>query len=106
MTIRYGFVTLVALAVTIAGCSSASPRRDHLANVQRAIGERGEYRVHWNRGSPADAEVAASVRQLLAQPLSSDAAVQVALLNNPTLQATYEDVGVAQADLVGAGLLR
>ena len=30
----------------------------------------------------------------------------MALLNNPTLRATYEDLGVAQADLVQAGLLR
>jgi cobalt-zinc-cadmium efflux system outer membrane protein len=32
--------------------------------------------------------------------------VQVALLNNRTLQAVYEDLSLAQADLVEAGLLR
>ena len=31
--------------------------------------------------------------------------IQVALLNNPDLQATYEDLGIAQASLVQAGLL-
>ena len=43
---------------------------------------------------------------LLADSLTADAAVQVALLNNRRLQATYEDLGVAQASLVQAGLLR
>ena len=42
---------------------------------------------------------------LLADSLSADAAVQVALLNSPWLQAIYEDLGVAQAQLVQAGPL-
>jgi len=32
--------------------------------------------------------------------------VQIALLNNKDLQATYEDLSIAQADLVQAGLLQ
>src|SRR5690606_37239486 len=46
-----------------------------------------------------------AVRELLQGELDADAAVQVALLNNPELQATYEELGVAQAELVQAGLL-
>ena len=38
--------------------------------------------------------------------LTADEAVQVALLNSRELQALYSDLGVAQADLVQAGLLR
>jgi cobalt-zinc-cadmium efflux system outer membrane protein len=49
---------------------------------------------------------AGSVRSLLRQELTADAAVQVALLNNRNLQATYEELGVAQAELVEAGLLK
>jgi cobalt-zinc-cadmium efflux system outer membrane protein len=43
---------------------------------------------------------------MMRKPLSADEAVQIALLNNRMLQATYEDLGVAQADLVQAGLLK
>src|SRR3954469_22964908 len=43
---------------------------------------------------------------MLAGELTADQAVQVALLNNRELQATYESLGVAQADLVAAGLLK
>ena len=53
-----------------------------------------------------DREVEALVEGLLSQELSPESAVQVALLNNRRLQATYEDLTVAQADLVEAGLLR
>ncbi|WP_223632314.1 TolC family protein [Corallococcus sp. EGB] len=42
---------------------------------------------------------------LLAGDLTSDRAVEVALLNNPALQGTYEELGVSQADMVQAGLL-
>jgi cobalt-zinc-cadmium efflux system outer membrane protein len=48
----------------------------------------------------------AAVRDLLSRELRADDAVQVALLDNRRLQATYEDLGIAQADLVQAGLLR
>jgi cobalt-zinc-cadmium efflux system outer membrane protein len=53
-----------------------------------------------------DAQAAQHVRELLQNTLTADAAIQVALLNNRELQATYAALGVAQADLVQAGLLR
>ena len=39
------------------------------------------------------------------QPLSVDDAVQVALFNNRGLQATFQELGIAEADLVQAGRL-
>jgi outer membrane protein TolC len=44
-------------------------------------------------------------RALLAKPLSMDDAVQVALLNNRGLQASYAELGLSEADLVQAGRL-
>jgi outer membrane protein TolC len=44
------------------------------------------------------------VKKLLAQPLSADAAVQVALLNNRDLQAAYNALGMAEARRVRASL--
>lgn len=48
----------------------------------------------------------AAVRSLLGKDLTAYDAVQLALLNNLSLQATYQDLGIAQADLVQAGLLK
>jgi outer membrane protein TolC len=42
----------------------------------------------------------------LAQPLTMDRAVEIALLNNRSLQASYWELGIAEADLVQAGRLR
>ena len=42
----------------------------------------------------------------LDQPLSSDDAVGIALWNNPQLRADLATIGLAEADLIDAGLLR
>jgi cobalt-zinc-cadmium efflux system outer membrane protein len=42
---------------------------------------------------------------MLANGLSAEEAVEIALLNSPRLQRTYEELGVSQADLVQAALL-
>ncbi|PCE34170.1 RND transporter [Burkholderia ubonensis subsp. mesacidophila] len=44
-------------------------------------------------------------QELLAGPLTMDDAVQVALLNNRGLQASYAELGLSEADLVQAGRL-
>ncbi len=44
------------------------------------------------------------VADLLAGPLSADAAVQVALLNNRDLQSAYNDLGISEAAYVQASL--
>src|SRR5712691_10666486 len=95
------FITIFA----IAGCAQVDPTpafRDLANTVQARTGKR----VQWNRGSAEDAEAQTAVASLLRRPLTANSAVQVALLNNHNLQATYEELGVAQADLVEAGLLK
>ena len=92
-------------ALVVGGCVTYPSAEETFSGVQDMVGQRGLEHIVWNRGSEADDEVARSVHELLARELTVDAAVQVALLNNRELQATYEDLGIAQADLVQAGLL-
>src|SRR5688500_8302143 len=94
-----------ALLLSVSGCATV-PREAGFGQVASLVRERTGKQVHWNQGSPADAEAAERVRALLTRELSAEEAVQVALLNNRNLQATYEELAVAQADLVAAGLLR
>ena len=55
--------------------------------------------------SEADAaRVNEKVTELLRAPVSPDSAVQIALLNNRSLQAAYNDLGLAEIDSVEAGL--
>ena len=95
---------LCALLLLLSGCATFDQRAG-FSDVRTAVEERSGKRVAWNLGTELDAEAAEDVRRLLAGPLTADAAIQVALLNNRGLQATYAELGVAQADVVQAGLL-
>jgi cobalt-zinc-cadmium efflux system outer membrane protein len=100
--------TILAIVVS-AGLVSAGcvvPRGAGFDDVARRLAERAPYRVHWNQGGDEDRQVADETRRLLAQELTVAGAIQIALFNNAELQATYERLGVAQADVVQAGLLR
>ncbi len=105
MTGRRTAVAWTVLAVAFSGCATV-PEKGGFSDVADLVEERIAHRVHWFQGTPEDAEVAAEVRALLAGQLSLDEAVQIALLNNRGLQAEYEELGISQADLVQAGLLR
>jgi len=98
---------LPALAVALAllgGCANFSEDRGFGLTQQTARDRLGRDAV-WIR-SESDAEgVRQKVAALLAQPLSADDAVQIALYNNPGLQATYAELGISESDLVSAGRL-
>jgi cobalt-zinc-cadmium efflux system outer membrane protein len=96
---------LAALLVTVSACASTSSTPP-LRNTSSLVESRTGRRIHWNQGSGDDELVAATVHGLVSRELTLDAAIQVALLNNQSLQATYEDLAVAQADVVQAGLLQ
>ena len=95
---------LVSLFVIIAGCASTSPQAA-FEEVEAGLEERGIEKVHWYTGSEEDEESKVKIGQLLDDELTVDTAVQITLMNNRRLQAVYSQLGVAQADLVQAGLL-
>ena len=97
---------IAATVLLLGGCASFS-EDGGTRQVGDALAARGlTQQAPWIR-SDAEADRAAdAVRKLLAQPLSADTAVQVALLNNRGLQAQYAELGIAEADLVQAGRLR
>ena len=97
-------VVVVALvfAGVLGGCATFSGNGGFGA-VEQVAKERLNKDVTWQRDDRARGSVRSTVKTLLASPLSVDNAVQVALLNNPGLQATYAELGIAEADLVQAG---
>ncbi|WP_338870531.1 TolC family protein [Myxococcus stipitatus] len=86
------------------GCATVQKERGH-AEVATLVEERIGRKTRWNQGTPEDAQVERHLDELMKGPLTSDRAVEVALLNNPALQSTYEELGISQADMVQAGLL-
>lgn len=90
---------------TASGCASV-PARVGLDDVRKLAEPRAGARVHWDQGRPEDLEAAEAVWRMLEDELGMEEAVEIALLNNGSLQAVFEELGIAQADLVQAGLLQ
>ena len=86
------------------GCASMQKERGH-EDVARIVAASTGHHTGWDRGTPEAKQIADRVRMLLKNGLTRDAAVEIALVNNPELQATYDELDVSQADLVEAGLL-
>jgi cobalt-zinc-cadmium efflux system outer membrane protein len=74
-------------------------------DIKAIVERRSSLQISWNNGTELDQEASEKLNSLLKRKLTADDAVQIALLNNRDLQAVYSDLGVAQADLVQAGLL-
>lgn len=93
---------LAGAAMLLVGCASLSPDGG-MGRVDEITRERIGATLSWQR-TPADIEAAqARIRELLAQPIDADAAMQVALLGNAGLQSELAKLGIAEADLVQAG---
>ena len=95
---------IVFLILVIAGCAQV-PKEAGFNDVKNLVEQRVDYNIHWNQQTEADKEVEKAITELLNEELTPEASVQIALLNNPNLQAIYEDLGITQADVVEAGLL-
>lgn len=101
-----GRQVVLPVATVLLGCGSVQPTK-----ARRDVGELVERRAGLSNVIPEkqDAESRARVRErvakLMAEPLTLERALQVAMLNNRELRAVLEELGVAQAELVQAGLL-
>jgi outer membrane protein TolC len=89
------------LVVALGGCATFSDDA-RFSPVENAVKERTGVDTKWARSDEDANTVRARVKELLAKPLGPTEAVQIALLNNPRLQAGYAEVGIAEAELVQA----
>ncbi|MBX3258274.1 MAG: TolC family protein [Labilithrix sp.] len=96
---------LAASVALLAGCASTSarPAFDEVATTVKA---RSGHAVRWDPSTDEDRRVEEAIDALLRRELTADAAVEVALLGSPRLRAKLEELAIAQADLVQAGLLK
>lgn len=75
-------------------------------DLQSTVRKRTGKQVQWQKDSAANDQIRGAIWALLQKTLTADAAVQIALLNNRELQATFEEIGIANADIIEAGLLK
>jgi outer membrane protein TolC len=97
------FATLGVVA--LAGCVSFQEDA-RFTPVEQAVRERTGADTRWAKNEEEANTVRGRVKELLGKPLGPTEAVQIALLNNPGLQASYAEVGIAEADLVQASRWR
>jgi cobalt-zinc-cadmium efflux system outer membrane protein len=104
--VRHSRHTLLAFLFTasLAACS-VNPRRS-LPEVQSLVALQTGQRVEWRSGAPEERLLDRRLEELLQTELTPDDAVAITFLNNPSLQGTLEELGIAEADLVQAGLLK
>jgi outer membrane protein TolC len=105
MSYPYGLAAALLLPLMLGGCATLSGDAG-FSTVAQATQERTGQQAKMLRTDDDRRELAALLQSMLRQPLTADNAVQIALLNNRGLQATYWSLGIAEADLVQAGRLR
>ena len=90
-------------ALLLSGCAAFSPDGGMGFVGSLAENELGR-QVAVIRTPEEAAEIRGRVAHLIKGPLTADRAVQIALLNNRGLQAAYNALGLAEADMVQASL--
>jgi len=97
----WGGLLLMAISAG-SGCIRVDASGD-FAGAARTIAERNGAAQAYDPA--ADSLVQTRVQALLADGLTIDEAVSVALLNNPGLQSLFQSIGASRADVVQSGLM-
>jgi outer membrane protein TolC len=95
-----------AVVLLLSGCATFSPDGGFNDVAQNTKERSGGAEPRLLRNDDDHRALDAEVRKLLKEPLSVQTSTQIALLNNRGLQATYWQLGIAEADLVQAGRLQ
>ena len=90
------------ITLALAGCAGFS----NDGGMDRVSALSKERIGHALPSAEAQREGKDRLQSLLAAPLTPDTAVEIALLNNPRLQVSLAELGIAEADLVQAGRMR
>jgi cobalt-zinc-cadmium efflux system outer membrane protein len=90
--------TMMLMATALLGACASVPRDAGLSDVQQAVSARTQQDLSLQ----ADDE---RVRAMLQDELSADEAVAIAMANNPRLQVTLAELGIARADLIEASTI-
>ena len=91
-------LAVLGLLATLAACASVGPNRD-VAQIDRLLADRGAGGLGWEKNGQGDT---ATADAWLAQPMTADLAVRMAMLRSPRLQRQFGELGLARADVLDA----
>ena len=94
----------VLVALALGGCATFTEDRG-FATVEETVRARIGQDVKWPKSEGESSAIDARIAELVSKPLAVDDAIQVALLNNQGLQASFHALGISDADRVQAGRL-
>ena len=86
--------------LSLAFAAACVPQNAGYEDIRSVVSRTG-HEVRW-RHVDGEEKLDERARALLGQPLTADAAVKLALLNNADLQAMFEELGMARGDLIRA----
>ncbi|MDM8355299.1 TolC family protein [Pandoraea communis] len=101
---RAPWAAAVLATLALSGCATFSSDGGFGAVADATQQHLGQS-VTWARDDAAAQDLAKARDDLLSRPLDIDAAIRLTLFNHRGLQATYEELGIAEASLVQAGRL-
>lgn len=96
---------LGVLPVAFVGCTSTNPKAA-FDDVSRHVAARSGHETRWMRDDAQQSEMEQAVAALLQTNLTAQSCVAIALLNNRSLQAEFEDIGISQAELSESSRLK
>lgn len=88
-------------AVGVGGCATVDPSAAFI-DVGNKVRERAGEDARFIRSPTEAKEIEGLVRGILKDELTAEMAARVALVNNRDLQATLQDLGIAQAEVAQA----
>ncbi len=101
---KSSLAVLLLCGAALSGCATFSKDGGFDTVADAARSQLGKD-VRWTRSAAERTKSSDQAAALLAHPLSVEDAVQVALLDSPGLQASFEELGISEADLVQSGRL-
>lgn len=87
------------VAAVLSGCATTNPALDTPV-INHELAARGAPPLAWDKNRAGQDET--MVHTLLAEPMTADRAVRVAMLRSPRLQSEFARLGLARADILEA----
>ena len=101
--VRGSIYTFLIFSLFLSGCASVQTQQEW-EKVKAFSMERTGAEIRWEQTEEDVKVTKEEVNKLLSDGLTENDAVRIALVNNKTLQSTFEEIGIDRADLVQAGL--
>jgi outer membrane protein TolC len=96
--------SIVSVLLLLIGCASVKTGQEW-KRFQDIAKERVDQGLLWEKSEEEQASIRKEIDKLLADGLSRQESVRIALLNNRQLQSAFEELGISKSDLVQAKLL-